>query len=337
MPRGKQLSPKTRGKIEALHSTGHSVRQIAQFVQRSRNSVHQCLQRISRGSSDYKKRPGRGKATTPRDGRLLKRMALHNRRAPSRLLSHQLADEVGKQVSGRTVRRRLSETGLNARRPRKKPQLTEHHRRLRLGWAVTHRGWTSDDWKNVLFSDKSKVSLGSDGALYVWRRRGEEFLPECCDRTVQHAASVMVWGSMCWHGVGSLVKLEGRLNSTAYQRVLEEHMIADAEAMIGEDFVFQQDNAPIHTSRSTRQWLREHDVTLLEWPPKSPDANPIENLWRDMKTAANRFQPTTSDELWDALQEAWQQIPLAHIRNLVESVPRRLDAIRTAKGGNTRY
>ena len=60
------------------------------------------------------------------------------------------------------------------------------------------------------FTDESKVSIGNDGALYVWRRKGEEFLPECCDCTVQHAASVMVWGSMCWHGVGSLVKLEGR-------------------------------------------------------------------------------------------------------------------------------
>ena len=225
MPRGKQLSPTTRGKIEALHSVGHSVRQIAALVRRSRNSVHQCLQRLSHGSSDYEKRPGRGKATTIREDHRLKRIALQNRRATSRLLSYQLADETGKQVSSRTVRRRLSETGVNARRPRKTPLLTENHRHLRLEWATTHTQWTLDDWKSVLFTDESKVSIGNDGALYVWRRKGEEFLPECCDRTVQHAASVMVWGSMCWHGVGSLAKLEGRLDSTAYQQVLEDHCI----------------------------------------------------------------------------------------------------------------
>ena len=88
----------------------------------------------------------------------------------------------------------------------------------------------------------------------------------------------MVWGSMCWHGVGSLVKLEGRLDSTAYQQVLEEHMLTYAAALIGDDFVFQQDNIPIHTSWSTRQWLRQHEVRLLDWLPKSLDANPIENL-----------------------------------------------------------
>ena len=142
---------------------------------------------------------------------------------------------------------------------------------------------------------------------------------------------------MCWHGVGSLVKLEGRLDSTAYQQVLEEHMLTDATALIEDDFVFQQDNAPIYTSRSTRQWLHQHDVTLLDWPPKSPDANSIENLWHELKTAANRRKPRTATELWNALQEAWQQISAARVRNLAESVPRCLDAIRRARGGNTCY
>lgn len=337
MPRGPQLSPKTRGKIEALHSVGHSVRQIAVLIQRSKTAVHHCLQRLSDGTSSYQNRPGRGKKTTKREDRLLKRLALQTRRAPSRLLSYQLAEDTGSQVSGRTVRRRLSEAGVKARRPRKKPQLSQHHRQLRLGWAVSHRGWTTEEWKSVLFSDESKVSIGSDGVLYVWRRKGEEFLPECCNPAVQHAASVMVWGSMCWHGVGSLVRLEGRIDSLAYQQVLADYMLPDAEALIGDDFVFQQDNAPIHTSRSTRQWLRDHDVTVLDWPPKSPDANPIENLWRDVKTAANHLQPKTTEELWQALVEAWQQIPAAHVQNLAESVPRRVHAIRRARGGNTKY
>ena len=90
------------------------------------------------------------------------------------------------------------------------------------------------------------------------------------------------------------MKLEGRLDSTVYQQILEEHMLTDAAALIGNDYVFQQDNAPIHTSRSTRQWLRQVDVTLLDWPKKSPDANPNENLRHEVKTAANRRQSRTA-------------------------------------------
>ena len=114
-------------------------------------------------------------------------------------------------------------------------------------------------------------------------------------------------------------------------------MLTDAAALIEDDFVFQQDNTPIHTSRSTRHWLRQHDFTLLDWLPKSPDTNPIENLWREIKTATNCHQPRTAAELWNALHKAWQQIPAARVRNLAESVPRRLDTIRRARGRNTQY
>ena len=103
----------------------------------------------------------------------------------------------------------------------------------------------------------------------------------------------MVWGSMCYHGVGSLVRLEGRVNANDYQEVLEQYMLNDANSLIGEDFVFQHDNAPIHTARSTRQWLRDNSVTVLDCPPNSPDANPIENLWRDVKGCC---QPSPSKD-----------------------------------------
>ena len=59
----------------------------------------------------------------------------------------------------------------------------------------------------------AKISIGTDRALHVWRRKGEEYLPQCCDLTVKLSPSVMVWGSMSYYGVGSLVRLEGRIDS----------------------------------------------------------------------------------------------------------------------------
>ena len=90
-------------------------------------------------------------------------------------------------------------------------------------------------------------------------------------------------------------------------------------------------------ARSTRQWLRDNNVTVLDWPPNSPDANPIENLWRDVKTAANSHNPRTQEELWEAVSEAWQTIPPARVQNLAASVARRVAAIRRARGGHTKY
>ena len=89
-----------------------------------------------------------------RQDRLLKHLAIHNRRVCSRHLSFQLAEESGAAISPSTVLRRLKEFGVQARRPRKKPLLTDNHRPLRIGWAATYRDWTPHDWKSVLFSDE---------------------------------------------------------------------------------------------------------------------------------------------------------------------------------------
>lgn len=81
-------------------------------------------------------------------------------------------------------------------------------------------------------------------------QKGEEFLPECCVPTVQHPVSVMVWGAMAFNSIGSIRKVEGRLNTIGYQEILANKMLPDAYALIGGDFILQQDNATI-CARST--------------------------------------------------------------------------------------
>ena len=124
----------------------------------------------------------------------------------------------------------------------------------------------------------------------------EEFSAECCQPVVQHPTSIMLWGCISFQGVGSLHRIRGRLNSEDYQAILGDVMLPDARRLVGEDFIFQQDNATIHTSRSTRQWLRDNEVTVFDWSAKSPDANPIENLSHVLKVRAyeNILKPNRS-------------------------------------------
>ena len=83
--------------------------------------------------------------------------------------------------------------------------------------------------------------------------------------------------------------------------------------------------------------MGENGVTVLDWPPCSQDVNPIENLWRDLKVATNSHHLRDGEELWEAVQTAWTEIPGDRMRTLVESIPRRIEAVRKAKGGNTKY
>ncbi len=113
-------------------------------------------------------------------------------------------------------------------------------------------------------SDEVKISIGSDGCLYVWRRKGEEFSAECCQPVVQHpTSSINAMGLHQLSSVGSLHRIRGRLNSEDYQLILGDVMLPDARRLVDEDLILQQDNATIHTSRSTRQWLRDNEVTVV--------------------------------------------------------------------------
>ena len=106
-----------------------------------------------------------------------------------------------------------------------------------------------------------------------------------------------------------------------------------------------QDNVPIHKSNISRDWLDIHNINTIDWPPYSPDLNPIEHLWWALKKEFYRQNPDIdsirSVESWvefeDCLKRAWVAIPDELIHSLIISMPRRLDACRLARGYQTRY
>ena len=74
-------------------------------------------------------------------------------------------------------------------------------------------------------------------------------------------------------------------------------------------WIFQQDNATCHTSRLVREWFNDEQITVMDWPAQSPDFNPIENLWDQIKTMVQEQNPTSVKELWTAINSAWEGFP----------------------------
>ncbi len=90
-------------------------------------------------------------------------------------------------------------------------------------------------------------------------------------------------------------------------------MIKDA------DFIFQQDLAPAHTAKSSKSWLNDHGVGVLDWSANSPVLNPTENLWGIVK---RKKRPKNADKLKATVKETGASIPPEQFHKLITSMPR---------------
>ncbi len=157
--------------------------------------------------------------------------------------------------------------------------------------------------------------------------------------TVKHGGgSIMLWGCFSAAGTGRLVAIEGKMNAAKYRDILDENLLQSAQDLrLGRRFTFQQDNDPKHTAKITKEWLHNNSVTVLEWPSQSPDLNPIEHLWRDLKMAVHqRYHPTWQNWRGSARRNG-RGSPKSRCEKLVASFPKRLMAVLNQKGASTKY
>ena len=108
---------------------------------------------------------------------------------------------------------------------------------------------------------------------------------------------------------------------------------------MGENIVFQQDNAPIHTAKIIKEWFKNKNVTTISWPANSPDLNPIENVWKLLKDNIQKREnfPRTMEELKITLKEEWSKFDVSILRDIVDSMPRRIEAVLKVNGAPTKY
>jgi transposase len=237
--------------------------------------------------------------------------------------------------SAKTIRRALDDMGLFGRIAREVPPLNATHIKKRISFA---EGYSEMDWSTVLWSDEMSIHCGPQGQTWVQRPIGEEWNPEYTMEKRKHPPKVHVWACFAAAGVGGIHVFTENLEKNLMKQILKDNLIKSKDKFwpTGQ-WWFQQDNDPKHSSRLVQNYLHSQGISCIDWPPYSPDLNPIENLWAHLKKRVEKHNCVNEKELEKAVKKEWNATTVEVCATLVASMPERCRLVIERKGGLTGY
>ena len=130
---------------------------------------------------------------------------------------------------------------------------------------------------------------------------------------------------------------EGIMDRWLYTDILNQALLPFVRDIFGADHRFMQDNDPKHTSNHGKEFMESNGINWWKTPPESPDLNPIENLWHELKEFNRReVKPRTKAELIEGIQRFWETVDIAkckkYIRHLKKVIPRVIEVEGDATG-----
>jgi hypothetical protein len=232
-----------------------------------------------------------------------------------------------------TIRRRLRENNFYYGSATPKPHLTEEEMEKRLEWARANK---NRNWTRVMFSDEVTFRLFYYTHMRLWKKKGIAYYRH----TKKHGPKANLWGCCSSGGFGRLHSIDGNLNKEKMVQIYKKSLKPSADKLFGRNkrnWELLEDGDPKHTANICKDWKTDNGVKVMNWPAKSPDLNPIENVWAILKKKVSRWKITTASQLKGAVTREWNLLSDDYARELAESCPTRVQCVIDNNGGPTKY
>jgi len=316
-----------KSEIIVKHNNGMSDKQISDDMKLHRNVISFWINRYyDTNSVENKKRTGRKRKTTEKeDLKMIEIVNSNDKYKVSDVIEKMKDDSFTKNISESTVCRRLNGSGYVYGNYAKKPILTEKHKKERLAWAKEHIDY---DWSKVIFSDE--MSIWKDRyADKCWYITGNQKIK----RMEPHPIKVHIWGCITLGGFEKYSIFTENQDADKYEEILFEHLLP----IYTDNFIFQQDNSPVHTSIKIKHFFKKFNIKIIKFPAKSPDLNPIENLWHIIKHNMSKLSNVTNDNFVEKIRICCNNIDYSIIFNTISSMHIRIIKVISNNGDSIDY
>lgn len=331
----KMITKAIRELVVRLFRSGDSYRSIANTAGISPNTARNIVLGLGKKQKDKrgpKNKLSRGHLTA------MKRSASNLIEEGRQVTAREVASDAEiDHVSRWTIRRGLAALGFNYKKADKSIVLTKPHKEKRL---ILSRKWLDEmlPWNKVVFSDEKRFNLDGPDSWCSWMREGQMIRR---NKRQQGGATLQIWGMLLPNGKLVITELHQWSKSEDYVNLLRGFALPIMELETGGDFIFQQDNASIHTSKETLEWFRRREISVLDWPSRSPDLNPIENVWSLLSQRVYRGKQFQNlGELRQEVKESVDYLNRCEIhkmKKIRDSIQARLRKVIENKGEKINY
>jgi transposase len=330
-----------REAIVRLFNDGMPKRKISRLLRVPESTVRKVIDRFQETGTNAD-RHGRGRKRTARTSANAQKIKSRLQRNP-RLSTRKLAASTG--ISRRTVQRIVSQDlKLKPFKLQEAHSLTDSMKATRLQRSrALKRRFAARRHRLILFSDEKFFTIEQAHNRQndrIWAPEPPSPQMRIVGRS-QKPKSVMVWAGITYDGKTPLFFIEDglKIDKMVYQAMLREKVLPWARVHFGDrQWIFQQDSAPSHRAKSTQDWIRANFPNFIDsqqWPPYSPDLNPLDfSIWSILEAKACAKPHASVASLKRALKKAWNEISLETIAKTVDNFPKRLQTCITSGGGH---
>ena len=154
----------------------------------------------------------------------------------------------------------------------------------------------------------------------------------------KHPIKLHVWAGISKRGPTGICIFEGIMDASLYTEILRKTLLPFISEVYPTNHRFMADNNPKHSSKQAKDFLMANNVNWWRTPPESPDCNPIENLWHELKEYNRRvIKPKNKDELIEGIKRFWQTVTVEKCVKYIDHLKKVLPKVVEFNGAATGY